>query len=63
MEEKRKKIQPYFTRYQSWWLLLVDYIGFLNKDVTEITSQLNKLSCFDKVLVINSIGNQLLLEI
>lgn len=64
MEEKAKKIQPYFDRYKLWWLLLVDHIGFLReKDVPEIVSQVAKLKCFDKVLLINITGDKLLLEI
>jgi hypothetical protein len=63
LKEKSAKIKDYYTRYDSWWLVLVDKIayGFNEADKKEIKSMVKINSIWDKVIVLNSLkGNNIL---
>lgn len=65
LTEKSKKISGYKPRYQEWWLLLVDRMawGLDVKETQEVSSAISQLGNFDKLIVIDQLGNKLLLEI
>ena len=48
IRKKEPKIQAYKEKYQSWWLLLVDHINFIDSyDKEDIEKELKELSCFE----------------
>ena len=56
--EKEKKITPYQSRYKQWWLLLIDYIGGIeHEDIEEIKSYLKIPKIFNKIIIIDVLGN------
>ena len=65
MKEKSEKIKEYYSRYASWWLVLVDSIayGFNENDKKQIRSMLRINSCWNKVIVLNSLNGDNILEI
>lgn len=63
MKEKSEKIKEHYSRYDSWWLVLVDSVayGFSEADKREIKSMVRINSIWDKVIVLNSLkGNNIL---
>lgn len=63
MRVKSETIKKYYNRYDSWWLVLVDSIayGFNETDKKEIKSMVRVNSIWDKVIVLNSLkGNNIL---
>jgi len=65
MKEKSKKIRAHLEKYTSWWLVLVDRIayGFDEGEKEEIKSMVNVNSCWDKVIVLDSLNGNIILEI
>ena len=65
IKEKSTKITNYLSKYCPWWLLLVDHMGWgLDKKETEdVFSSIKYLGIFEKVLIISSDGENLLLTI
>jgi hypothetical protein len=57
IEEKSQKIAAYADRYEHWWLLLVDFLGWGldGRDESELRAGIITLGRFDRVIVI---GNQ-----
>lgn len=55
IQEKESKIEPYFNEYKSWWLILVDFIGYGMSEIDK--EQLNNAhftsNLFEKVFIIN----------
>jgi hypothetical protein len=57
IEEKERKIEPFRTRYQSWWLLLIDHIDCMdNYDKEKIERNIERSSSFNRVIVIKRDG-------
>jgi hypothetical protein len=57
ISEKDEKVKPYLNLYKTWWLILVDYVGFgLNDiDYQQINSRHGFETVFDKVLIVSSL--------
>lgn len=57
IQEKEKKIMPHKYKYKTWWLALVDRIGWgISEDErNEIRKTIHPGSVFDKVLIINPV--------
>jgi hypothetical protein len=59
LKEKEKKVKKYQSKYDSWWLLLLDYIGY---ELSEMEiQQLNDLprltTIFDRIVLISPNNN------
>jgi hypothetical protein len=55
--DKSTKIMPYKTRYNIWWLVLVDYIGYglSPDDQADLRQHLNVQSDFQKIYIVRPI--------
>jgi len=67
LKEKKRKTLPYHEKYKTWWLILIDYIGYnLDKvDIQQLNSAPRLKTIFNKVLLlspINNIVNELTVE-
>lgn len=53
--EKAKKIRPHKDKYASWWLLLIDYIGYglRPEDQLDLKKHVERTSYFEKVFVVS----------
>ena len=65
MKEKSEKINAYYDKYNSWWLVLVDKIayGFDESEKKKIKLMVKANSCWDKVIVLDSLNGKNILEI
>jgi hypothetical protein len=66
IEEKAQKIIPVKNRYSEWWLLLVDTIMFWDfepSEVDEVRSGIASFGGFDRVTVIDYLGDRCLVEL
>lgn len=65
VEEKTKKIKDHYGKYASWWLVLVDHIAhsFNESDKNEMKSMVSSNSSWVKVIVLDSLTGNNLLEI
>ena len=59
LKEKEEKIQSFHHKYRTWWLILVDYIGYQLEsiDVKQLNNAPRLKTIFDKVILISSINN------
>ena len=64
VEKKSLKIKPYQSKYEEWWLILVDSIayGYYPEYIDDFKVTLDKGS-FDKVIVLEAINGQYVFEI
>ena len=63
-KDKENKIKPYFSKYDRWWLLLVDHMNFMkSEDRVDIVKNITKPSCFDRIIVINYEGSSQFLDL
>ena len=63
MKEKSEKIKNFYSKYNSWWLVFVDKIligGFDDDEIKDIKSKISVNSCWNKVIVLNSNGTNIL---
>jgi hypothetical protein len=65
VEEKTEKIKDHHDKYNSWWLVLVDQIahGFNEREKDEMKSMASVNSSWDKVIVLDSLTGNNILEI
>ena len=65
VEEKTRKVKDYRERYASWWLVLVDHIahGFEENERKELRSMIGPIISWDKVIVLDSLSGNGILEI
>lgn len=67
IREKSSKVLAYLQYYREWWLFLVDYIGtfpFLDaEEIHLLTDSVNYLGCFQRVCLVNSTAQELLLDL
>lgn len=65
VEEKSEKIRCHYHEYASWWLILVDKIAysFDDREKSKIKSMVSVNSCWEKVIVLNSLRGNRILEI
>lgn len=64
IKEKEMKIKPYFSKYDRWWLLLVDHMNFMkSEDRVDIVKNITKPLCFDRIVVINYEGSSQVLDL
>lgn len=65
VEEKAQKVKNYRDRYSLWWLVLVDHIahGFEEAAKDEVKSMIGPITPWDKVVVLDSISGNRMLEI
>jgi len=62
--EKTKKIDPYYTRYRSWWLVLVDHIGMAKtEDLRGLVKSIGRPSSWKRIIVIDRGGVETKMEI
>jgi hypothetical protein len=63
--EKSQKIAPYQHRYEIWWLLLIDFMGWglNNLEKSELISGILSLGRFNRVIVIGNQHGELRLNI
>jgi len=54
ISEKGKKIEKYYSRYPTWWLILVDYIGYgiSDQEAEQIRRNFDIETTFHKVILI-----------
>jgi len=58
IKEKEMKIKPHFSKYDRWWLLLVDHMNFMkSEDRVEIVKNIAKPVYFERIIVINYEGS------
>jgi hypothetical protein len=65
IEEKSHKIASRRARYNEWWLLLVDTIGAWSlqpNEVQQIRDGISSIGNFNRLIVINHLGDKCLLE-
>lgn len=57
IEEKTRKIAPYKSNYQEWWLLLIDYIGIhlSAHDANQLSEIFNIEHQWDKIILVSPI--------
>lgn len=62
--EKSRKIAPYENRYDTWWLLLVDFLGWgiSSSEELKLRSMIPSLGRFDRVILIDNQRGELRLE-
>jgi len=65
MKEKSEKISGYYTKYNTWWLVLVDKITYVfdEDEKKEIKSMVSVNSCWNKIIVLDSLNGNNMLEI
>jgi hypothetical protein len=65
IKEKSQKIAPYENRYEIWWLLLIDFMGWGIDDFeeSELGSGISSLGRFDRVIVIGNEHGELRLDL
>lgn len=65
VEEKTQKIKDYRDRYPSWWLVLVDHIahGFEESEKNEVKSMIRSNTSWDKIIVLDSLSGNSILQI
>ena len=65
IREKSLKIAPYEDRYDTWWLLLIDFIGWgiSDREESELRSMIPSLGRFDRVIVIDNQRGELRLDL
>lgn len=65
IEEKTEKIKSHHDKYTSWWLVLVDQIahGFNESEKDEVKSMVSANTYWDKVIVLDSLTGNNILEI
>jgi hypothetical protein len=65
VEEKMEKINDHHHKYASWWLVLVDHIahGFDEDEKDEVKSMVSMNASWDKVIVLDSLTGNNILEI
>lgn len=65
IREKSSKVSGYLTKYQKWWLYLVDHMGWgLDSDETQnLISSINDIGNFDAIFILSSDGSSLLASI
>jgi hypothetical protein len=58
IKEKEHKIQPYRARYKTWWLLLIDYIGYglTEADLKELKKLPFDKHIFKKIIFVSPIN-------
>lgn len=64
LAEKNQKIKPYLGRYDEWWLLLVDSMGWglADYEVVELRQCLGPKKEFSRVLLVSEAPTSLLLD-
>jgi len=65
IDQKSRKIEPYLNKYNNWWLLLVDDIGWgmdLITDSAYIKSKINCLENFNHIVIIRNGDGKFLLD-
>jgi hypothetical protein len=57
--EKAIKVEPYYKRYDEWWLLLTDHIGFSleDEDINQLISLPINTQYFKKVILVSGFYN------
>lgn len=65
INKKSSIIQKKLDKYNNWWLYLVDCIGFglSQKEILEVIKNVGDIENFDKVVVLNYDGQDVLLTI
>ena len=65
IQEKKIKVAPYRQKYPTWWLFLVDTIGWGldSEDEREVRSGITDLGGFNKILIVDSLGKNTLMTI
>jgi len=61
IKEKTEKVKPYLNNYKTWWLALVDYIGYglYDQDFEQLKQITLDLNVFDKVLLVSPLNPKL----
>ena len=65
VEDKTVKIKDHHSKYNSWWLVLVDQIAhsFDENEKDEVKTMVSMNTSWDKVIVLNSLNGNNILEI
>ena len=65
INKKSSIIEKYLEKYRDWWLYLVDCIGFglSQKEILEVIKEVGNIGNFDKIVVLNYDGQNVLLTI
>jgi hypothetical protein len=65
IREKSLKIAPYKDRYATWWLLVVDFLGWgiNDSEESELRSMIPGLGQFDRVILIDNQYGELRLDL
>lgn len=64
IKEKENKVQPYKAKYNQWWLLLIDYIGYGlgSYDMNQLKKLPRIKSIFNRIYIIPPFSPELGLE-
>jgi hypothetical protein len=65
IREKSLKIAPHKDRYDTWWLLLVDFLGWgiSDSEESDLRSMIPSLGRFDRVILIDNQHGKLRLDL
>lgn len=65
IEEKSSKVEEHLEKYDEWWLLMIDHIGYglLDTEENKLKSKMSDLGRFDRTLIIGSNLSGPILEI
>lgn len=64
IEEKEIKIMFYLSKYDRWWLMLVDNINYMkSEDQADIVKSITKSSCFERIIVVNYDGSSQIIDL
>jgi hypothetical protein len=55
IKEKENKIKPHFSKYKTWWLILIDLIGYglREYDMEQLNSLEFETSIFNKIILLD----------
>jgi hypothetical protein len=64
IKEKSQKISSYKSRYSTWWLYLVDFIGWTldTQEIQKLDDSINDIGNFDKVVILENQGRKILFD-
>jgi hypothetical protein len=64
INDKTNKINKYYQKYDTWWLLLVDKIGWGldSEEINELKRSISDKNMFNKILITDNEGKKCLFE-
>ena len=64
IKEKTDKIQPFHSKYEKWWLILIDFLhGISNQDISSVLSGIEKSKEWDRIIIVDPVEKRKKFEI